>query len=37
MLKNQVDLEKYRLKIELLEHKESQALLPGPANKAQET
>ena len=37
MLKNQVDLEKYRLKIELLEHKESQALLPGAANKAQET
>lgn len=36
MLKNQADLEKYRLKIELLEYKKSQAMLPEPVNEARE-
>jgi hypothetical protein len=36
VLRNQADLEKYRMKIELLEYKKSQALLPGPVNEAQE-
>jgi hypothetical protein len=36
VLRNQADLERYRMKIELLELKKSQALLPGPANEAQE-
>ena len=36
MLRNQADLEKYRLKIELLEYKKSQALLPGSVNEAQD-
>jgi hypothetical protein len=36
VLRNQADLERYRMKIELLELKKSQALLPGPANEVQE-
>jgi hypothetical protein len=36
MLKNQTDLEKYRLEIQLLEHKKEQHLLPGSVQETTE-